>query len=105
MSVKQSAAFESDDLVLVLNEVSDSRCPADVQCIRAGEVVVKASVFKGEERLDDVTLQLAVGDQVPAQEGVGDYRIELVEVTPYPKSGVAVTPEQYQVTFKVAKEQ
>lgn len=69
--------------VRFLSVVEDSRCPADVQCIWAGnaKIRVKVSVQGGETRILELnTNTKAAGNNVDA------YAINLVSLTPYPRS-------------------
>ncbi|WOS39141.1 hypothetical protein [Xanthomonas rydalmerensis] len=60
--------------------IEDSRCPADIQCIQAGRLVVRATVFGGGWSKEvDVTL----GVPVPVADGM----LTLVDATPVPISG------------------
>lgn len=70
-------------LCLRLTDVDDSRCPANAICVWAGFVTVTI-----EATLDGAAheLKLSSEDEQPA--AVGDYRIALVNVRPYPMAGV-----------------
>ncbi|QHG86799.1 hypothetical protein K6982_07010 [Xanthomonas cucurbitae] len=57
--------------------IEDSRCPADVQCIQAGRLIVRATVLGGGwSKETDLTLG------VPAL--VADGMLTLVDATPVP---------------------
>lgn len=65
--------------------VTDSRCPQNVQCVWAGEVVVLLT-YSGEAS-GELSLSLPAGETKPSAGDAGRYRVELLEVTPYPVSG------------------
>jgi len=72
--------------------IEDSRCPADVQCIQAGRLVVRATVLGGGwSKQIDVTL----GVPVPVADGM----LTLVDATPVPISG-DTAPSAARFTFK-----
>jgi hypothetical protein len=60
--------------------IEDSRCPADVQCIHAGRLVLRATVIGGgwSKQLD-----LTLG----APTAVADGMLTLVDATPVPVTG------------------
>jgi hypothetical protein len=60
--------------------IEDSRCPADVQCIQAGRLVVRATVLGGGWSKE---LDLTLGVPVPVADGM----LTLVDATPVPISG------------------
>ncbi len=73
--------------------LEDSRCPSDVQCIWAGEVVVDVTIGDGSSS----RRSMRPGEAVAS----GRFRVNLLEVQPYPKSTSAIQPSQYRATFLV----
>ncbi len=73
--------------------LQDSRCPSDVVCVRAGEVVVELTIADGSTE----TVSLQPG-QSTARDG---YTVILVTVDPYPKSTERIEPSQYRATLRV----
>jgi hypothetical protein len=69
--------------------VEDSRCPVGVQCIQAGRLVVRATVFGGgwSKQID-----LTLGRPVPVADGM----LTLVTATPRRQQG---GPPAYRFTF------
>jgi len=60
--------------------VEDSRCPIDVQCVWAGRLILRATVFGGGwSKQVDMTLGIPVA--------VADGRLTLTDVTPARRSG------------------
>ncbi|MBO9883564.1 hypothetical protein [Xanthomonas sacchari] len=60
--------------------IEDSRCPADVQCIQAGRLVVRATVLGGGWSKE---MDLTLGAPVPVADGM----LTLTDATPVPISG------------------
>ena len=78
----------------VVEVIEDSRCPTDVQCIRAGTVRVKV----------DITTPVGIGSRVfelGAPITQGEYTATLTEVTPTPKSTVQIKNTDYTFHFRV----
>lgn len=72
----------------------DSRCPADVVCIQAGTVRVRALVAQsGTEVEQEFTLGRAVS--------LGKSEITLVDVKPYPYAGKEIASAEYEFTWEV----
>lgn len=77
----------------------DSRCPADVQCVRAGEAVVVLRLSEAGHRPAELTLRTTPGEDAVT---VGAYRVELVGLDPAPRSGRS-PPETYVATLRVVR--
>ncbi|WP_409976380.1 hypothetical protein [Xanthomonas cerealis] len=60
--------------------IEDSRCPADVQCIQAGRLIVRATVLGGGWSKE---IDLTLGIPVPVADGM----LTLVDATPVPIGG------------------
>lgn len=60
--------------------IEDSRCPADVQCIRAGRLVVRATVLGGGWSKE---IDFTLGVPAPVADGM----LKLVDATPVPIPG------------------
>ncbi|CAD7347232.1 hypothetical protein [Xanthomonas arboricola] len=73
--------------------IEDSRCPADVQCIHAGRLIVRTTVFGGgwSQQID-----LTLGVPVPVADGM----LTLVDATPVPLNGKATALPAARFTFK-----
>jgi hypothetical protein len=73
--------------------IEDSRCPIDAQCVWAGRVVLRATIFGGSwSKQVDLTL----GTPVPVADGA----LTLVSVTPERKAGTEIRPGQLRFTFE-----
>ena len=77
---------------------SDSRCPMDALCVRAGEAVIAATLSLPGEATSARELQT-----VPAlsQTTYSRFTISLSQLQPYPRSDRAIQPGDYVATFVV----
>lgn len=74
--------------------MEDSRCPADVQCIQAGRLVVRATVLGGSWSKE---VDLSLGVPVPVADGT----LTLVDATPVPIVGVtAASAARFSFKFQ-----
>lgn len=91
--VGETVAIEGGPRLTFLEVVSDNRCPVDVQCIVAGEAVVRLAVAL-QGRRTEVTVMIPglVPDDYPAAEVFANgaralgYQIGLMALRPYPGS-------------------
>src|SRR5262245_11884411 len=87
-----------DSVMLRFDNVrSDSRCPIDAICIRAGEAIIAVTMMRGTGN-EARELQT-----VPAQSQFtySKYVVRLTELQPYPRSDRPTRPEDYVATFIV----
>ena len=97
----QTASIEGTSLRLRFTGVSgDSRCPADAICIQGGDAIVHIHVGSG---LADAEYRLHTGDDSRRTTQHGDFRIELVELAPYPFSSRTIQPDEYRATLRVVR--
>ena len=93
------SALTTDDVRIKFDTVrSDSRCPSDVNCVRAGEAVIALTLSKEGE--------IPVGrelDTTPARSSTTflNFTITLSQLQPYPRSDRQIRPEDYVATFIV----
>ena len=77
---------------------SDSRCPADVVCIVAGNAVVAVTVVREGRPSQALSLRT---DAAQSRAEVGDWALSLTKVEPYPYSDRTIAPGDYKATFRV----
>ena len=93
------SAQTTDGLKIKFDTVrSDSRCPMDALCVRAGEAVIALTLSRSGE--------VAVGrelDTTPARSSATylNFTITLSELQPYPRSDRQIRPEDYVATLIV----
>jgi hypothetical protein len=101
LSAGAVAAIDRTRLRLQFVRVSgDSRCPADVVCIQGGDAVVHVRVLDGPAANE---YELHTGDSNRARVMHGRFRIELVELQPYPFSSRTISPGEYRATLTMAE--
>ena len=96
----QSAKVGNTPITVIFRSVSaDSRCPSDVTCVWAGDGAVKlglqSTIMTSQETTVHTTLD-------PKMVDYAGYRIRLVGLAPYPKSGSTIPAEKYVVTLNVS---
>lgn len=97
--VNKSYSSEDGKYSLIINEVSDSRCPEGVQCIWQGEVSVKGELtVEGSKSPFEIHSVVSQSNKQP--EG---YTVQIVDAKPYPKYGTESKPEDLIVTMLVKK--
>jgi hypothetical protein len=93
------SALTTDDLRIKFDTVrSDSRCPMDALCVRAGEAVIAVTVARVGE--------VGVGrelDTTPARSSTTylNFTITLSSLQPYPRSDRQIQSADYVATFVV----
>ncbi len=76
--------------------VEDSRCPANVNCIQAGRVVVATTI---RSLYGHRTISLhSNGDIFTAEDG---YKVQITDVTPQKFSTGSISDSQYRITYKI----
>jgi hypothetical protein len=96
----QTAPVPSMSIQLRFVGVSgDSRCPADVVCIQAGDAIVQLDLLRPNGAVE--RLELHTGSTLPVRHGM--FTIALVELTPYPLSSRLISPDEYRATLRVTR--
>lgn len=96
LSVAESAALPGEGLLEFAQVVSDSRCPVDVQCVWAGDAVV---ALRASDVNDSASLRLHTGG--PQSAVFGTWEVELVELRPLPREGMALTQADYEAVLRL----
>jgi hypothetical protein len=93
----ESADFDAADLqVKFVGIDSDSRCPSDVACVWAGEVLVRLTLRK-----DGRTKELGIKESQSLP--VEGYSVTVLQVLPARKSSQPIPPADYRVTLKLTR--
>jgi hypothetical protein len=105
IKVGQQVTFRREGLRIRFAAVeNDSRCPAGLTCVWAGDAEVLLEVSMrggGRKRLKLHTTR----SRQDAEEGkYRRYRIKLMELGPYPRSDQKITAGEYTATLLVSKE-
>jgi hypothetical protein len=80
--------------------IADSRCPTDVQCIRAGEAVVRVTVVAQGQTAETVEVRTTPSLN---QTSVAGHTLTLTRVLPAPDTRVRHEPANYRATFQLSK--
>jgi hypothetical protein len=80
---------------------TDSRCPSDVKCVWAGNAAVQFQLSNGRGN-KTVTLNTGGANFVSEVE-YRDYKVKLVDLSPYPRSDRQVAASDYAATLFVSK--
>ena len=112
-NLKISQQTQVDGIKLSFDEVTDSRCPSNAQCIRAGEVVVdlnlntqqKIKMCLGECQLvqPDRKKGFVIQDSLEVSVNSQKYLFILRQVNPYPTTTTITTKENYEVKMQVVR--
>jgi hypothetical protein len=87
---------DKDVEVAFVAVTEDSRCPTRVECVWMGEVKARLSLRHGGEGAED--RELREGENAT----IGELRVSLVRVSPYPESSKKIAADAYRATIKVS---
>ncbi|MBP7776307.1 MAG: hypothetical protein KA371_04210 [Acidobacteria bacterium] len=88
-------------VVTVENVSDDSRCPADADCVWAGDATVTLRVQPAAGPAEHLALH--VSDASSHSATAGGLRLRLVRLDPEPRAGQSINREQYVVAISVTK--
>ena len=103
LKVQQTAIIQPEDIqIKFLNVTQDSRCPSDVNCVWEGLVTIVVNIKQNDQDLGNFKLTQRGGQEnLAAQTFIGQ-KIELIEVSPYPKSTEPIQLSDYIATLVVS---
>lgn len=98
----ETTAIEGTDVFVRFDRVvEDSRCPADVACIQAGDGVIGITVrTQGRTPLRYQLHTMGPGPRAAAHGGV---TITLEELSPKPVSSRAIPPKDYRAILRASR--
>jgi hypothetical protein len=92
-----AAVFSGEKIEVTFVDIeSDSRCPNDVTCVWAGEIVVRLAI-----RSDGRTQQVGIKENQSL--AVDEYTVSVLQVLPARATSQPIAPADYRVTLKVAR--
>jgi hypothetical protein len=98
LKLGEHAAFDGDRIVVTFVSVpEDSRCPKDVQCIRAGNARVRLDVVLGSAAPTPLDLE------VPGSAVVGEWEVAVERLDPYPVSERPTESKEYLIILGVSR--
>ena len=77
---------------------SDSRCPLDALCVRAGEAIIDVSLAASN---GSVEVRQMRTDITGSRITYADHMIQLTALAPYPRSTQQIDPRDYVATFLI----
>ena len=100
LKASESISFSDigNTITAKLINIQDSRCPKNVQCIRAGEAIVMLDLQIGDEQFKGLRVCIGCEQQMNIPESTvikakaKTYTLKLNSVDPYPTSTGLVTP-------------
>ena len=106
IGVQQCAAgnIGSDNLTLCVDSVlEDSRCPSGAVCVWEGRAVVKFSLTKENQKYPFALSTSARLGQYKKDTLLLGYKIELINVHPYPKTGSSTPNNKKTAEVKISR--
>jgi len=101
LAMGQEARIQGSAVTVRLVSVGeDSRCPVDVQCVWAGNAVVRLSLTSTQEASKDAPLNTTLD---PKSTQYGGFTIQLVGLKPAPRSGTKIADADYVATLEATK--
>jgi hypothetical protein len=82
----------------------DSRCPANVRCVWAGNAAVRLEVSMSRRDSKSLTLNTSRSSALVGETQYRGYKLRLVGLDPYPRSDQKIAAGDYTVTLLVSKE-
>jgi hypothetical protein len=81
----------------------DSRCPANVTCVWAGNAAVRLEVSTTRRNSKALKLNTNMSPTLVDEKQYRGYKVKLVELSPYPRSNQQIAAGDYVVTLLVSK--
>jgi hypothetical protein len=99
LKINQIATIKSEKLEIKFLNITDSRCPSNARCVRAGEATILVNILN----FGDFSLTSTAANEDLAVKNFDGYSIKLVEVDPYPKATKKIGALDYTATLVVSK--
>jgi hypothetical protein len=96
----ESARVTGTPITVIFRSVSqDSRCPSDVQCVWAGDGAISLGLQSTTVPSQETMLHTNLDPKFVDYSG---FRIRVVGLAPYPRSGTSIPGAKYVVTLQVS---
>ena len=100
LKASESVSFSDNGKTITakLINIQDSRCPKDVQCIRAGEAIVILDLKIGDEQFNGLKVcigcekEMNITESTVIKAKTKTYTLVLTSVDPYPQSTGITSP-------------
>jgi hypothetical protein len=104
LKMGNSAVISESKFKLTFTGVTeDSRCPKFVKCIQEGQVKTTFAVSLDGKGQPPIELVRKPSDKTPTTATVGDFKIQMYDLTPEPESGKKINPADYMARLTVKK--
>ena len=108
LNLNESRTFEVNfdktiqyyDLKIKFSDIEDSRCPSDVTCVWEGQAKVSLQILQDS---DEIKITFVTGEKTT--EILNQYKINLIDVLPYPTSTVENLENDYVVIISILQEE
>jgi len=97
--------YEEGNIIITLINITDNRCPTNVNCFVQGNAIVDLRIFNGNETMDftlNTAGEINSGYSFPTNATVFDLNIELEDLQPLPLDDNTEIPlEDYTIRLSV----
>jgi hypothetical protein len=100
LSINKQTIASGSKLKIKLIEIKDTRCPVDVDCVWAGNAVIKFSLSKGNSAAKTFELNSGIEPMSVSYQG---YEIKIKEISPQRKSAESEKSAQQSVILTIGK--
>ena len=102
LAVGQEAQISDTPLtVRFISASQDSRCPSDVQCVWAGDALIRLGLSSTAAASSETSIHTNIEPRVATYSG---YQIKAVGLRPTPKSGQSIPGAAYVVSLEVIRQ-
>jgi hypothetical protein len=81
----------------------DSRCPSNVTCVWAGEAKILIEIFENGNLVGEEIISTRSQNFSLAKFFQGDFSLNAIALSPYPKTSRKIKASDYQLEFKVTE--
>lgn len=102
-AINQKLDSKAAKEIVLVKMINDSRCPADVQCIWAGEVTFEVAAYENKKLVEQIQFTVNPGtiDEVKSwfvkHLPATDKELKGLDIQPYPKEGAELNPKDYVI--------
>ena len=86
--------------VKFISLVEDSRCPAGVNCVWAGNAKIKVQISEGKNAGETFEINTNIGAKGAT---FSSYAVNLIELTPAPQADSKTAANSYTATFSIVR--
>ena len=101
LKIGEQGKIEDIDLCLDFSDIlQDSRCPTNTACFWEGQAEVQFNL-QMDGKPQELILVSRAGSPQEAEKTIGERKIRLVSVSPYPKTSEPIPKEDYIITVVI----